>query len=76
MGLNIQRDAPLIRIIGEEKKALLLILLAMIKGTDVSSQIAFRGLNLDNVGTQVRQDFTTKIALLIGQIQDSIRTQW
>ena len=75
MGLNIQRDAPLTRIISEEKEALLFILLAMIKGTDVSSRVAFRGLNLDNVAAQVSQDFTTKIALLIGQIQDSIRAQ-
>ncbi len=72
-GLNIQRDASFVRIVGEEKKALLLVSLTVVKGADIPPRISFGRLNFDHVGTQVPQNFPTKIALLIGQIQYAIR---
>ena len=68
MRLNIHRDASLIRIVGEEKKALVLVSLTAVKRTDSPPGISFGRLNFDHICTQVSQDFAAKIALLIGQV--------
>ena len=43
---------------------------------DVAGRLATGGFDLDDIGPQVAQEFATKLALFVGELQDSQACQW
>ena len=75
-GPDVQRDSPLVAVVGQPVEALLGIGDIVVEGANGAAGVAAGCLDLDDIGTEIAEHPPAEEALLIRQVQDSERGQW
>jgi hypothetical protein len=74
-GLQVQGDTALVRMKVPEKQTFFCIGLALIKWSTISGSVPRWRLDLDDIGSQVRQYFGAQNTWRSAQVKDPIATQ-
>src|SRR5215472_14782302 len=69
-GFEVERDAALRRVVVPERQAPLRVRAIVEEGADMAAWLAAWRLDLDDIGTQITQQFTAELACLVGQFQN------
>jgi hypothetical protein len=75
VGVEIQRDAPLVAVVGPPVQRAVGMRVVLIKRPEPPSRRSARWLHLDHVGTEVAQDLAAEQAALGGEVEHTVGTQ-